>query len=102
VVTDASFTATAVPKEAKTGSMGSEDMPCCVTHKGPECLNSEVSKCVCNRKASCCTKTWDLTCVDAVMQFGCATCSGATLTATPFVSGKLQIGGRRTDQVYLN
>merc|ERR1711990_108756 len=36
----------AVPKVAKSGSMASDDMPCCVTHKGPECLNSAVSKCV--------------------------------------------------------
>lgn len=96
--------AVVVPTVVKTGSMSSADMPCCVTHKGPECLNSAVSKCVCmsHRRPSCCTKAWDLTCVDAVMQFGCATCSGASLSATPFLSQKLQTGGRRTSQVYLN
>jgi hypothetical protein len=94
----------AVPIMAKvnaTGSMKSSDQPCCVAHKGPLCLNTAVAECVCKVRSSCCTKNWDITCVDAVVEQGCGSCNSAALTASPLLNGVVQIGGRTKDQVYL-
>merc|ERR1711918_281030 len=78
------------------GSMSSMDQPCCVTHKGPSCISSAISACVCKFRPQCCQKSWDVVCVDSVMSLGCASCSAASLEATPLVTGVVQTGGRRS------
>jgi len=82
-----------------TGSMASNEMPCCVQHKGPGCLDRKVSQCVCLRRPGCCTGDWDTGCVEVMVDSGCAMCSADTLKATPLLDGTVQTGGRTTDQV---
>merc|ERR1711865_1298933 len=82
-----------------TGSMESNEMPCCVQHKGPGCLDRKVSQCVCLRRPGCCTGDWDTGCVEVMVDSGCAMCSADTLKATPLLDGTVQTGGRTTDQV---
>merc|ERR1711871_1696414 len=81
--------------------MKPEEMPCCVAHKGPSCIDRTVANCVCKKRPSCCTQDWGATCIQVMVDNGCGMCSRDALKATPFLDGSVQTGGRTADQVYV-
>lgn len=53
---------------------------CCEPHGGKGCEDRTVSTCVCNKRESCCTQSWDKNCVNTLITDKCGYCAGVCCT----------------------
>merc|ERR1711871_384796 len=56
---------------------------CCYSHHAPGCDTRAIQDCVCSIDDSCCSSTWDETCVAQIAKLNCGTCSTADRIAPP-------------------
>jgi hypothetical protein len=92
LVQDATATAGAIDSGSKGGSgawvdgggtIAPNEISCCAAHESPGCSDRHVQACVCNQYLpDCCTKSWDVVCVEVMKLKGCGVCLGDCCTAT--------------------
>eukprot|EP01097_Dermamoeba_algensis_P004841 TRINITY_DN3107_c0_g3_i1.p1 TRINITY_DN3107_c0_g3~~TRINITY_DN3107_c0_g3_i1.p1 ORF type:complete len:888 (-),score=224.87 TRINITY_DN3107_c0_g3_i1:700-3363(-) len=65
------------------GAVTSSNSTCQTSSTKPTCVNSEITKCVCQKDTYCCLIKWDSTCVKNVKNFGCMPSASSTPAPTP-------------------
>merc|ERR1711988_1924930 len=56
---------------------------CCYSHRAPGCDTDVIQDCVCSVDDSCCSSTWDETCVAQIAKLNCGKCSEADRIVPP-------------------